>query len=368
MSDHTDVAPAAPHVPITDQASAFWKNWWALSWRLWIIAGLVFGHWFPINLLLLTGVGAAVLAFKYKKQVQRRAILGLLVARSPVQPLRETFQPALYRGPGNSIHTPLRTPPVSKHDAPRPTSTPAPSVPIVNAVSGPGRITGFEPRALDSLDTPTPAEHPLMHGTPGGGLSDSGFDKKAIELGQAGEVNFAKSLGLVGALDKYATFWSVDRPDWNGDRSGADVDCVVLTGSTVWLLDMKFYKGGDATYRSHTTGLYLYDNATGSQVGEPKKMSRNMEIADEVFSKMLDTEWRASGRFSVRSRVLLIPTNAGAPEIETGTAWPGGVRLENLDTFLTALSLEPAFDPGDRFGSTVQRGLRRLVKSTGKAA
>lgn len=365
----TDAAPvrsSTPDVPVSDKMLAFWKNWWALLWRSTVVAVATAFAPSPGTVLVISGIVAAVLAFGLKVRVRRRAVLGLLLAKSPVAPISRSFKAVPYRPArpyGGAAGSAAGSRPSGGRLAPAVRSTPAPVVPRTEKVTNPGRITGYEPRALDDIALPTPGDHPLMEGSPGSGLSSSGFDAKAIELGQAGETNFAKALSLSGALDKYATFWSVNRPDWDGNHSGADVDCIILTASTLWLLDMKFYKGGDATYKTYGNTLHLYDTATGHEVGAPKKMSRNMEIADDIFSHHLVRDrWSAQHKVTVQSRVLLIPTNAGAPTIDSNARWTGGIRIENLDEFLNRLNNQSAFDPADPALATVRRGLRTLVK------
>ena len=62
----------------------------------------------------------------------------------------------------------------------------------VSKASQNGPATGFEPHLIKD----TPVYSTRMHGTPGGGLLNSGFDENSITAGVTGEMNFARALLL----------------------------------------------------------------------------------------------------------------------------------------------------------------------------
>lgn len=212
-----------------------------------------------------------------------------------------------------------------------------PSGQVLERATRPGTVTGFEPRDLDGVEL---VRSPLMHGNPGVGLGDSGFDATAVRLGQKGEVNFAKALAKTGLLSRFATFWSIHMlaKDTYGTEA-ADVDCAIITGHTIWLVDVKYYAGGDVVYRAEgDRRLVCYDGATGQQVGKTKTMSKNMQMAVDRFR----SRYQNYKTFRLEARVVFVPTNSGSGRIE-GVQWPGGVPAVTLADFLAELRAEPSF-------------------------
>ena len=235
------------------------------------------------------------------------------------------------------------------------TSERLPKLAIIDKASAKGKITGYEPNAMKEL--PLPHGNLYLYGNPGSGLESSNFDDKSIELGMLGEVNFAKALEKLGILEKNASYWSVNRPDFNGTLGGADVDCVILTANTLWLLDMKYYPGGDMTYYSYGNLLLAIDNQTGSQVGEVRKMTRNMEAAELVFkviAKGYDVE--------VKSAVVLIPTHMGSARVGHDAQWPGNVPIMTLPDFIERIQSEQVYDNKSARQRRLSAMLQGLVK------
>lgn len=149
---------------------------------------------------------------------------------------------------------------------------------------------------------------PPMYGVPGFGLSSSGFNESAVQLGQLGEVNFSKALYREGLLTRFPTFWSLHMLGQDiYSKEDSDVDCAIITGQRVWLIDLKYYSSGDVTYVS-TDGqnLVTIDNATGAQVGNPKPMSHNMKMAIERFNSRYKNY-----SYPIEARVVLVPTDKG---------------------------------------------------------
>lgn len=219
-----------------------------------------------------------------------------------------------------------------------------------------GTISGYEPEALKAVDIP---EHPLMHGKPGVGLSDSGFDQGAVRAGQTGEVNFAKALAKAGLIQRFATFWSIHMlsQDTYG-KEQSDVDCAIVTGHTIYLVDLKYYPGGNVEYRlADGQQLVCYDVPTGQPIGQPKKMSKNMQIAVERFR----SRYKNYGSFGLQARVVLVPTNSGVGRIE-GVKWPGDIPAMMLPDFLAELQSQPSFIES-LDSDLVRRTFQGLLKS-----
>lgn len=231
--------------------------------------------------------------------------------------------------------------------------------------SAQGRFTGLEPSALTAVELPALAN---LYGSPGAGLSGSGFGADKIAKGQDGELNFARALQHTGQLDRFATFWSVHMPDEAVGASttySSDIDCVVVTGRSIYLLDMKNYTQGDVTWIMEDDALRLIDNPTGGYIGKARSMSRNMELAADRVQK----KFRALGvGHEVRARVVFMPTDNGIGTIAPDVLWPGGISAENLDRTINELTAEPPFDPAAPDSEHIVRVFRWLVKDESGSA
>lgn len=230
--------------------------------------------------------------------------------------------------------------------------------------SAPGRMTGFEPSALEDVDLGDP---PLLFGEPGAGLSGSGFSQGAVAAGQAGEMNFARALRSTGALDRFATFWSVHMPAEDVGASAeysSDIDAVVVTGRRVFLIDVKNYMQGDVTWTIVDDELRMIDNPTGGYVGRARPRTRNMAFAEErVRGKMR----RLGIRHSVEATVVFMPTSQGMGELDD-VHWPGGVPAVDLESMLALLAKEPDFDASHPDSEHIIRVFRWLVKDASGSA
>jgi hypothetical protein len=195
-------------------------------------------------------------------------------------------------------------------------------------------MTGCEPRTLQSYRPPISIN---AKGVAGLGLFDSGFTGANVYSGQMGEMGFYKVLCRDELIDRFSSYWSVAMPaDGRAAVADAtfatDVDCVIVQGNDLYLLDLKYYSSGDVTwYTKDGTWLLCKDNSTGTQVGKPRKMSKNMSMAAQRFPKIFPGH-------RVHTYVVLMPTNAGIGEIEPGTSWPGGVELLSITQISTILS------------------------------
>jgi len=240
----------------------------------------------------------------------------------------------------------------------------------VEHATRPGFMTGYEPAALADVVLVRP---PYMYGEPGAGLSGSGFSASAVKRGQEGELNFAKSLAKAGLLYRFATFWSVQTPAADGPGTDpqfpTDIDCVLISGSRVWLLDMKNYTQGDVTWRSDTSTdevgrqvpvVLAIDNVTGGQVGQERHASQQMMLAQERFQKRLDASGVKS--YAIVAAVVMMPRPEGMGIVPPNVTWPGGVQAAALPDVLGWLAAEPHFDPSTSDAVFVTRVLNTLIK------
>ena len=221
-------------------------------------------------------------------------------------------------------------------EPPTPSTPKNSELPSISKATHNGKMTGFEPQKLKTYQL---YQHELMFGEPGKGLNKSGFDESAVNLGQEGEINFAKALQKKGLLEKLVTFWSVHNLNLEDERVDADIDCVIVSGSTIWLVDLKFYASGNVIYREADGLLYTIDSATGAQIGRPKKMSPNMSYAEESFSHKFANLLKY---YRLRTRVVLMPTYKGAGRLDN-VFWPGQIKAVSLEEMLDELSREDKF-------------------------
>ena len=227
---------------------------------------------------------------------------------------------------GSKVYPKAPTPSISKYS----------DFPTISRATHNGKMTGFEPQKLKNYKL---YQHELMFGEPGKGLNKSGFDESAINLGQEGEINFATALQKQGLLEKLVTFWSVHNLNLEDERVDADIDCVIVSGSTIWLVDLKFYSSGNVIYREENGLLYTIDSATGAQIGRPKRMSPNMSYAEESFSHKFANLLKF---YRLETRVVLMPTYKGAGRLDN-VFWPGHIKAVSLEEMLNELSSEDKF-------------------------
>jgi len=214
----------------------------------------------------------------------------------------------------------------------------------------------FSPMMLQNVALPYSNS---MYGTPGAGLSDSNFSELNISLGQKGEENFAKALGLYSdnagkrLIDSMNTFWSVAMPSAGhpsipDEKFETDIDCVAIAGNTVYLIDLKFYESNGAVYSSNEDTLYVH-----GKTSRTVKMTRNMAMAHDRFR-------RAFPGVNIESRVVFVPTS-DKPAVLNNVKWPGHVPAVNLDEMLTELatrSAQPTTAAVRKVGSSVQTLLK----------
>lgn len=213
---------------------------------------------------------------------------------------------------------------------------------------------GLEPAILEPVQL---SPSPTMIGWPGKGLDRSGFASNQVELGQRGELLLAKALTYTGIIKSIATLWSLTSPDKHGrpNQYGTDIDCVIVTGTTIYLVDAKYYAAGNVTYRSRGDYLYCTDNVSGMLIGQPRKMGKNMAWTRATLSTMFPG-------IPIIALVCFIPTEKGEASL-ANVEWPGGVPAYTLSTFLTNLCTDVKHHPYTGRGktATVVNQLRRFV-------
>jgi hypothetical protein len=317
------------------------KVWWMLQWRLTLLSVFNFTSttvaqvdFIPVSFLI-SLLAAAVLVFGFRRTIYTFPLIRLLTRR-PV---------------GGKVGAPR-----AKRVR---VASPAPAqVPGQAQASRPGRMTGYEPQSLVGVE----AAGDAMVGIPGRGLASAGFGKDALAAGVAGELQFAQAMKKFGTasqtylLDRLPTFWSVALPDESGRpdrRYKTDVDCVVVSGETIFLIDIKNYKSGDVTYRAEGTTLYAQDNATGKPVGEPKTMSRNMAMATERFAKLFP-------QYTVVPRVVFMPTHLGEATLED-VYWPDRIQAIGVEAMLAEVARSASRSGGAAAAFAASR-IRPLVK------
>jgi len=314
----------------------FLKMSWMLTWRLLVIGTVLFAGrhndilpWFAIG-------ASAILVFVFNKTLRTWPIARLLGGRKVLIPADSwgtdgNSAPRRPQAPRGTSSTAGRGP-----GRPNVGTIPTPSG-YLDTASANGRMTGFEPKAMESRAVP---RLPVMMGAPGAGLHGAtGMTQTNINLGVQGEENFAKALELSNQLARFSTIWSVPVPDqvqFAPGPYGTDIDCIISTGSAIFLVDLKNYKSGDVRYYSNGNKLYCDDVPTGMRVGEVKTMSRNMEMATNAVRHHFP-------QANIVPVVVFMPTDKGEGVIDN-VVWPGGVPAMNLTEFLSVLSNQQDFD------------------------
>lgn len=310
------------------------KLWWMLFWRLaWLCIVLRFSDVLPY-VALVSAVGSFLLVRVFRMDVQCFPIVRLLRRKQVISKLSSSTTVAHQYSPATHYQSKSTT--RSNDQQPR-QKWATPQAPYMGQTlarpSAKGSLTGYEPSILRSYHAPISIR---ANGVAGLGLFGSDFDSRSIHSGQRGEMGFYKVLCLEGLIDSFSSYWSVAMPADGGTahpdtKFQTDIDCVIVQGNTMFLLDLKYYKSGDVTWHS-PDGHWLLcrDNPTGQQVGNPRKMSRNMAMAVDRFPAIFP-------HLKVKSYVVLVPTQDGLGVVARGTAWPGGVELVNLPEMLTVI-------------------------------
>lgn len=314
----------------------FAKMSWMFIWRFTLISALVFGGRYMEALIPAAFILAGLSSFVLQRTLLTWPLLRLVTGKRVVIPSSSWGSEAI---PATSKQRPTgRTA--------RPTAGRGPGKPHVGPVGGGselssasrnGRITGFEPKSLEQWPVP---QHFNMKGAPGAGLQGAqNMSQTNIDLGVKGEENFARALSATGQIGRFGTIWSVPVPDQDFFRPGkyeTDIDCIIGTGSAIFLVDLKNYKSGNVRYHRRGNELYCEDVATGKQIGEVKTMTRNMEMATSAMRKHFP-------KANIVPVVVFMPTDKGEGTIDK-VVWPGGIPAMNLTEFLSVLAQQGDFD------------------------
>lgn len=315
----------------------FAKMSWMFIWRFTFVSALVFGGRYMEALIPAAFILAGLSSFVFHRTLLTWPLLRLVTGKRVIIPSDSWGSDAI---PAASNQRP------AGHTA-RPSAGSGPGKPHVGPVGGGGirlgtasrngRITGFEPKSLEARPVPNV---PAMIGTPGAGLHGAtGMSQTNIQLGVKGEENFARALDATGQIRRFGTIWSVPVPDQERfipGPYGTDIDCVLATGSAIFLIDLKNYKSGDVRYTAQGDALYCEDVATGKLIGDVKTMGRNMEMATTAVRRHFP-------KANIVPIVVFMPTDKGEGLIEN-VNWPGGIPAMNLTEFLSVLAQQQDFN------------------------
>lgn len=162
--------------------------------------------------------------------------------------------------------------------------------------------------------------HPRVFGKPGCGLNASGFGKDRVEAGQKGEMNLAKLFYKTGLLDlpNVYTFWSLYLP---GTGLDVDVDCAVLVGNTILLVDAKMYKSNAKyIYTGDGRGQLTCTDTTTGNVVKTYQLSRSMPMARDKYAEYFTSE-------SIIPVVALCPGSGGNAAVGQNVTGVEGTRV-----------------------------------------
>lgn len=223
---------------------------------------------------------------------------------------------------------------------------------------GPGTTTGYEPAALSSVVS---GSSPHTYGAPGLALQHA--RGRGAARAREGHDLFARALTREGLIDRFAIFWHVQLPEDGAvganSQTSAAVDCVILTGRSLWLIDVKNYAQGGVRWLTDGTDLVATDTVDGGQVGETRVMGPSISTARDRWQAKVSA---VGLRTRVKAAVTLLPRDTGLGEI-SGLTWTGGVPIQGLPQLLDFLKKEPAFDSGGNGMDLLVPMLRVLVQT-----
>lgn len=184
-------------------------------------------------------------------------------------------------------------------------------------------------------------ERPNVHGTPG-------VVVKGNKVGYEGELALANSFtmweeGGASPAEKFDLYFNVGIPR----TPFADVDCVVLNGNDVLLLDAKMYKGGNVIYRVAGNQFHVLDSRGTTSVRQ-YTMTRNMANAEKRWQGMLPGA-------NVKSMVVMLPTINGQGRVSSEVKWLGGVEVIETGALLEMLIETESKPPPELTKSFFQR-------------
>lgn len=306
----------------------FLKMSWMLSWRLLLVDAFVFRGGHDTQFLIAAVLFSGFMVFFLNKTLTAFPLIRL-VMRKPVIVWADGFaRENAPRVVKNKMATPKQAAELAKPE-PEP-------VRYVETATANGYMTGFEPSALANVPIP---DFPTMDGVPGSSISENtGMDEGAVRLGVLGEQNFARALGVTRLIGRFQSVWSVPvlhSSKFEIANYDADIDCVIASGTCIYLVDLKHYKSGNVRYYHKGNQLYCEDVATGAQVGEPKIMSPNMSNATAAMRHHFPNA-------VIKPVVVLMPTDKGEGIIDN-VMWPGQIQTMNLSQFISQLQADRDF-------------------------
>lgn len=158
-------------------------------------------------------------------------------------------------------------------------------------------------------------------------LDNPQYSEEYIKAGIAGEQALFR---LIKNSRLYATaevFFSVAYPE-PSQYEYADVDCIIVSGSIMYLIDAKMYKVNPNTV--YSTPVYdqiqLSDNS--GHVLKMYSVSRSMLHAREAFQK-------AYPKYDVQSVIALCPTSNGNPAVYKQSCLYGCIPLVQAKGFIS---------------------------------
>jgi hypothetical protein len=326
------------------------KMSWMFAWRLIIAETLFTRSAYDDKIIIVSIIAACIMVIGFNKTFVTFPIIRLLRKKK-----------AIIAATGWSEHDPVpeRKAFVPKtktaSDANVAAAKPVVVEPIAQATA-PGRITGYEPNTLDARTLP---KVHAMIGTPGMRTPNPGesteYDKK-YWAPVRNRKNFAKALDASGLIKRFQTVWSVPHPlqsDFKPAANNKEFDCILMTGNTVYIVDVKSFKSGDVRYYSKGYQLYCEDVPTGALIGEAT-------WTDDHLSRITQTMQQHFPNSVIKPVVVFMPTTKGEGVIDNAL-WGNEIPIMNLTQFISQLVIERDYIHSTTNSLMVQ-GLKDLIR------
>jgi len=316
------------------------KMSWMFFWRLYLVSIVISAGRLNDLVLPVAVILAVVMVFALNKTVLVWPIARMVFRGTWLIPADQTYEPSESRDARTRRISEARknAEAAATREAKRSvrpdSERPVYAERVYTATSN-GKITGFEPRNLASTPVPT---GPFMHGKPGGSINEE-IKNDPDSVGALGDENFAKALQKTHLLNRFFTVWSKPTPDLRtgfGNAYGWTTDCVLATETTLYVIDLKFYKSGNVRYHTFNNLLYCEDIPTGKEVGGAKYMTQGIQKAAEAVK-------RHHPEANVVPIVVFMPTDKGEAVLDD-VYWPGNIPAVNLTDFLKSLENQGDFD------------------------
>ena len=265
----------------------------------------------------------------------------------------------------------------------------------------------IDPSAFDMKDLEDAGmydlPHDTTHGIPGRGIEHVSELGSRAKAGAKGEIVLAGMLFRSGLLDipGVHSFWSMKTPNNNVD---IDVDCAILYGDELWLLDAKRYlpdDGNEYLLRDIEGSEYSYNGIDAAKYHPVLRMVRfddatihefhnhNASWSKEEFDTMIQkvnsvmerskkyTQTQSDSisqdaitpimvgmhrEMSIHSYVVLTPTSMGVPGVGTDTDYEGGIPLDQANVVIDSIKNHIMENPTNIVHQDVIARLDSLVK------